>query len=221
MLRQSFILTASDSPFRYTKVVRVSPHIRKKSFGEEVLLFATPARLSKQAEQVLDRESKTGFTPAFWEVFAKRTNESVHLLSLTEVSKIISAFERKAHRPDLLAGMCHLLIQKLDNAHPLESAFQRLEELVSMTRLIAGSGLKISDRAYTHIIAAFADLCRDLSREDVLKIAEVVQRLREERRDISSIDQVLIRRMIKSLKLDGDSKSTFASVFHELDIDRN
>lgn len=221
MFRQSFILTATDSPFRYAKGVRVSPHIRRKSFGDDVLLFASPSRLTKQADEVLSQISSNGLSPAFWEIFAKRTNESFHLLGFRDVAKILNAFLLKSHRPDLVSGICHLVIQKLDKTPPIESEFRSLDDLLMIARCITLHDAKVPDVAYANLVAAFADACRDLSRDDVLKIAEVVELLRRERLGLTSIEQLLGKRMLRSLGLNTEPCGTFETVFNELKINRN
>lgn len=68
----------------------MAPHIHSKDYGKDVLLFASPSKINKEAMCVI-HDSKRGTlsrSKAFWEILAKRSNESVHLLSVSVMANI-------------------------------------------------------------------------------------------------------------------------------------
>lgn len=79
---------STDGPFRALKPNFVD---RKKHYNE-LLIFADRRKVMETAQEVLGAPGKE-FPFAFWEVWAKRCNQSVHLLNPLELAMVARAFD--------------------------------------------------------------------------------------------------------------------------------
>lgn len=139
MLRLSSLKSSADSAFRYKNNVKVSKHIREKDFGADVLLFGSPTKLHKEALSVLQvNESKS---KAFWEVFCKRVNESIHLINPPVLCDILRALDSGNVEKLSLAGTCHFLAEDILTSGC--GKYETVHDLLSIIKFLSKYSNKI------------------------------------------------------------------------------
>lgn len=220
MLRSYFKLLTSDSPYRYRKTVRVSPHVKTKNFGNEVLLFATPERLTRQADEII-KDPHNKFSGGFWEVYAKRINESIHILSITECAKILDAFAQRSDRSDLIAGICHFLIRDLQKREIVKTVSTDLESLLRVIRVFEDSMIAVPEEVYDKLLVGITENCHNISRDDLLKTVNSLKVLRRGRLELTKVDRILIGRLLRILGVESPSDLRYEAVYDVLGLSRN
>lgn len=103
----------TDSPFRHIKGNFV---MRKRHYNETVVM-GDVRKLMETAQEMLMQQSKE-FPRAFWEVFAKRCLQSMHMLNATEMALVARTFD--AHSP--------VLRQRFDVYRPIAMRVATLKE---------------------------------------------------------------------------------------------
>lgn len=84
----------TDSPFKHMRPKVVE---RKRHYNE-TLVMGDVRKLIETAQEVLSQQSKT-FPRAFWEIFARRCIQSMHLFNPLELAIVARTFD--AHDPQL------------------------------------------------------------------------------------------------------------------------
>jgi hypothetical protein len=166
---------SSDSPFRYGIRRTISPHIYEKDFGRDVLICAHSERLNKEALQILQDTSSIDRPQAFWEIFARRTNESVHLLNGQQIRNILAAFASVAGNSALVAGISRVVCDDIGNRNDLSTRFANVAEAMDAIRLIKKNSMIISEEVLGKFIIFFADNTYQLdTRESVQRLVELL-----------------------------------------------
>jgi hypothetical protein len=180
MWRSALRRFSVDSPYRYGARVGVSPHIRSKDFGHDVLLFATPKKLNMEAHSVLNGEYNRERGSAYWEVFAKRTNESIHLLDGHTICDILRAFEGSSHRRDLVTGVCHFVAEDIKNSRVMSKKYKSFRDVVTVSQFLWNYLGDVPDTIYWKIIEALVDTIYQISTvEVVVAIVEQFQAMKK------------------------------------------
>ena len=191
---------ASDTPFRYGSRVKVSPHIRSKDFSKEVLLFASPVKLHQTANAILQTDSE-GLKPgAFWEVFAKRTNESMHLLDGQTIARVLECFHEKSDRLDLLSGLCHVVSQDLASSANKRLKYSSVDDLLILMKALNSNLQVVESRAYDTIVHGLAELAylveSPIQAKDILT---QMARMRPHDGAVTPIENILLERLTRIL----------------------
>ena len=168
MIRNTIRSFSSDSPFRYKNTIRVSPHIRSKDFGYDVLLFASPAKLNKEALQIISAGSSAERSKGFWEIFAKRTNESIHLLDGGDICNILQAFN-KSPSQELLAGICRVIADDIIYRPTVTARFSKVGEALVISQTLCDNLLSIETGLYMSLSEYFAGSTHLIDQPDDVK----------------------------------------------------
>lgn len=189
-----------DSPFRYGMRKAVASHIFKKDFGMDVLMSASVKRLKSEAIKILDEPDSSNRGKAYWEILAKRTNESLHLLDSVTIRKLLDAFEVRSNRRDLLAGICHLLANAIEQTTSLSTKAPSPGDIVTLSRIISTYGPAISDGLYLKLVEALADVVHMVKTEgEIREIAEQLKMMSKNRHPRPAAERVLVKRLIGKL----------------------
>lgn len=138
--------------------VKVAPHIGKKDFGNDVLLFATPGKLATEAESILSGLSDRPRGNAFWEIFAKRANESMHLLDGNSICVILRAFSAHGGRSDLVSGLCHFVAEDLGSGKRLVPKYSSIMQLIEIMQALNSNSISVPASAYNTLVVGLSDL---------------------------------------------------------------
>jgi hypothetical protein len=180
--------------------VSVHDHIKSKRFGDEVLIHANPTRIHSQALEILNRSSTEGLSKAFWEIFAKRVNESIHLLRGDTVIAVLKAFNAGSYRSDLISGICHFIVDDLVATEVNGTKYSTTSDLMYLTNALSDNLGVLPDKAWDALIFRFAELSHTLSQPDELRaVVNCLQNARGSRTEVRSRDRVLIKRIIRRL----------------------
>ena len=189
-----------DSPFRYGMRKAVASRIYKKDFGMDVLILASTKRLKSEALKILDEPDSSNRGKAYWEILAKRTNESLHLLDFATIHKLLDAFEVRSNRRDLLAGICHMLANAIEQTPSLSTKAPSPGDIVSFSRILSTYGPAISEKLYLKIVEALADVVHMVKTEgEIGEIAEQLKMMSKNRRSPPAAERVLVKRLIRRL----------------------
>ena len=189
-------LFSSDSPFRHGLRKGVSAHIKTKDFGTDVLIFASPKRLNKEAMSILSRTSDRDRQKAFWEVFAKRTNESVRFLDGETIGNILQSFERESNRRDLLSGICHFVAEDISQRPVLSEKFKSVDEIVNLMHYLNTYLMVVSDSTYQRIVEGLIDTAYTIETpEQVSQALDNLSRMKGNRKCDSEAERMLLRRL--------------------------
>ena len=148
------ILRSVDSPFRYGRRVAVSPHILTKDFGKDVLLFANPERLNREALDIISSSQSSQRPRAYWEVYCKRVNESIHLLPMSTIGNIVRSMENSPSS-DLVTGFCKLLSDNLQHRPTVD--VNTLRDMISVIRFFRKSLLNVEEVLYLKVLECLHD----------------------------------------------------------------
>jgi hypothetical protein len=175
MFRRVRCLLTADSPFRYGKRVAVAPHVKSKDYGREVLLFASPTRLNKEALDNLSSGSDTDKKQAYWEIYNKRVCESVHLLDGETMINIIHSLEVSPTRDDSLVAFVNLISNDVTYRGFHEDRFGRLEHVIGIMDYLVRFLPSTSPLTYTRFLDYCAGWCQDLqSLQDAKRLVELL-----------------------------------------------
>jgi hypothetical protein len=200
MLRRLGNLRGSDSPFRYKNNVRVSPSVVSKRFGEDVLIFASPNKIDSVARDVLGGNLLKEPTKGFWEIFAKRVNESVHLLKGKSIVNVLTAFDKSSGRSDLLAGMCHFVSEDLSKSNEITRKYGTIQEVVGLATYLQRYSNAVSPKCYRNILTGFIELSYQVTtRHEVVDIVKCLTKLNAPR--TPELEELLVKRLADRIKL--------------------
>jgi hypothetical protein len=202
MLRTVARRFSVDTPFRYGFRHGVSPHIRSKDFGKDVLIFANPVRLDREASSILSAPSDLSETrsKAYWEIFAKRTNESIHLLEGSTICKILRAFEATSNRRDLLVGICHMVFDNISNSPVMSKKYRNFQEVVTVIQYLTNYLVTIPDTVYWKMIEALVDTIYQVqSVDEVILIVKQIQILKKDRQSDSAAEKLMYRLLVSKM----------------------
>jgi hypothetical protein len=205
MFRRFSRLCGSDSPFRYGKPVKLSSHIRSKRFGDDVVLFANSRKIRSLASEIVKDIPGTERGSAFWEVYAKRFNESIHLLDSCTIAKVLSSFLVASKRDDLISGLCHFVVEDIERSSDLTRKYSDIQDLLHVTEILGRFGQDRSQKIYEKLVAAFCRTCYQIrKREDAGRVASALLSLKKFPRETSKIESILVKRLALKSGLDGD-----------------
>lgn len=216
MFRTFSKLSGADSPFRYARAVKVSPLIRSKDFGRDVVMFANPAKLRLLAVETLQGSHEKP-DKAFWEIFAKRVNETVHLLDGETLIDILTCFDKVSERPSLMAGLCHFICQDLERSQDITAKFKSLKHVLEVTSYLDSYSVKLSRRLYENLISAISDLTFQIDEpKDAFDVAAVVSKIRVKGQPLSPAESVLLKRLVAHASLGEEVVGSFDDFISKL-----
>ncbi len=202
MFRRLMQLKSSDSPFRYGYNVKVTPQIATKRFGEDVLLFASANKLYSIASDVLEGSLMKEPSKAFWEIFAKRVNESVHLLDGKRMVAILMAFETSAGRSDLMEGLCHFVSEDLTKLTDITKKYSSLGDIIKLGNFIGKHSANVSRKCYENILVGFINLSYMVqSREDAIAVMKCLTSLKAQGNSVPDLETLLVKRLSRRIGL--------------------
>lgn len=189
-----------DSPFRYKSNVRVSPHIKAKVFGEDVLLFASPRRLQKEAVTVLRGDISR--SKAFWEVFTKRVNESIHLLTIPTLCQILKALESGNATPSLLSGVCHFIREDICTIGC--GKYQSINDIITIMKFLSKFSTPIEINVFLPIVKRITDLVYQVKgKVEMEELLEEISKIRPKMVEITAIEALLARKISRRINIQG------------------
>jgi len=175
MLRLTIRRCVSDSPFRHGSRVEISNHIREKDFGKDVLLFAQPSKLRGEAISFIKDPSQRR-PKAFWEIMAKRTNESMHLLDSTSLRAVMSALSLSADSEDVLTGVCRVVCEDVENREDRASPFSSFDDSLMIIEAIVDRLDVIPPIVMDQFISFWADQSHNIvSPDDIRRVVRMIE----------------------------------------------
>jgi len=125
--------------------------------------------LNDEALRVLEDVNITARPKAFWEIFAKRTNESIHLLSGSQIHNILRAFDNLDEQRPLLAGICRVVCEDIANRGNLSERFDNISLAIKSLRIIERNSFTVPITVVERFIAYFADRTYQLESQEPTK----------------------------------------------------
>ena len=185
----------SDSPYRYGNRVQVSKHIREKQFGNDVLLFAGPSKLRSEAMSFIN-DSTQQRPKAFWEILAKRTNESIHLLDFTTLTAVMRAMASCPECEDLLVGVCRVVCEDIESRRDLASRLQLFSDSLVVIETIQTRLGEIPITVMDNFIAFWTDNAHRIeSTDDIKRLVRLLEQ-RPVTQTPSQTDQLLYKKLL-------------------------
>jgi hypothetical protein len=176
MLRLTIRRCVSDSPFRHGSRVEISNHIREKDFGKDVLLFAEPSKLRGEAISFINDPSQLR-PKAFWEIMAKRTNASMHLLDSTSLRAVMHALSLSSDSEDLLTGVCRVVCEDVENRGDRASPFSSFDDSLMIIEILHDRLHTIPSDVMDRFISFWADQSHNIeSPDDIRRVVGVLSR---------------------------------------------
>lgn len=200
MIRARICLGA-DSPFRYGRKIAVAPHIVSKDFGDDVLIFASPHKLNREAHDILKlgKEVATNRSKAFWEIFAKRSNESVHLLPVNVLANIARSLEFSPNS-DLITGTCKVMSDYVSQKSGFREPVVSMSDLLALFKFFNKYLLAIDDKLYKSLLGTLEKSIHLVVADDVEdivhEVGEMSQRIRRKSEEVSRIESLILKRLL-------------------------
>lgn len=190
MFRISLRSLNADSPFRYRTNVRVASHIKSKDFGSDVLIFASPKKLQFEALSVLN--DKTCRSQAFWEVFSKRVNESVHLLNPPVLCDIMRAFEIGNADGSLRSGICHFVSEDISTVGC--DKYASIHDVITVMMFLYKNSSALDAKTFTPLFKKAVDLVYQLRKSSEIKeLIHAISRVRQNLKETKVEKQLLMK----------------------------
>jgi hypothetical protein len=156
-------------------------------------------------------------TGAFWEIFAKRVNESVHLLEGGTMLQVLHAFDSRSDRPDLTSGICHFICQELERLKDVSDKFKSFQDLLETMAYLNANSVKLSSRSFVNVINGFSRLVYQVDNVNhVVQIAEAVSKLRPAGHPLSKQEKVLLKSLMTRAHISGDAINSFEDLSSKL-----
>jgi hypothetical protein len=175
MLRLTIRRCLSDSPFRHGSRVGISKHMREKDFGRDVLLFAEPSKLRREAFSFINDPSEPK-PKAFWEIMAKRANESIHLLDGTSLRAVMRALSLSSDSEDLLTGVCRVVCEDVENRGDRASPFSSFDDSLVIIETIVDRLDAIPPGVMDQFISVWADQSHNIvSPDDIRRVIRIIE----------------------------------------------
>lgn len=204
MLRWIVRRCGSDSPYRHGTRVQVSKHIQDKRFGNDVLLFAEPAKLKREAMLFIQDPSQHR-PKAFWEILAKRTNESVHLLNYNALSSILRAMVLCPECDDLIVGVCRVVCEDIENRRDLTTRQPVFSESLFIAETVRDRLGEIPAGTMDSFVSFWADNAQQIDCTDDIKRLVRILDGRSSSVSPSPVEQILFKKLLH--KWNGISKN--------------
>lgn len=154
---------SADSPFRYGTRICVDKHLQQKDFGRDVLLFATPERLNKEALSLLATSNVTNKGKAYWEIYNKRACESVHLLNCNVMVNILKSLRVSPTHDTTSAALCKIISDDIQYRGLTRERFPDINEAIPLLEMIRNNLPKIHLHVYKRVLEFAASECHALS----------------------------------------------------------
>lgn len=190
MFRISLRSFNADSPFRYRTNVRVASHIKSKDFGSDVLLFASPNKLQFEALSVLKHNACR--SKAFWEVFSKRVNESVHLLNPAVLCDIMRAFEIGNADGSLRSGICHFVSEDISTVGC--DKYTSIHDVETVMKFLYEYSTPLDEKTFIPLFKKAVELVYQLKNSsEIEELIHAISRMRQNRKETKVEKQLLLK----------------------------